>query len=66
MDGGTVKGWTGSTHFVVCADYKNEDGKDYVYIINPARNPTNPTGWYDISEKIDISGWVSMRIYYRK
>ena len=31
-----------------CADYKNENGTDYVYIINPARGVQNLTGWYPV------------------
>ena len=62
---GNVNGWANSTHFVVCADYKKENGIDYVYVINPNRNASKGTGWYKTSE-IDVAGWSTMRLYYKR
>ena len=62
---GNVNGWAVSTHFVVCADYKKENGIDYVYVINPNRNASKKTGWHKTSE-IDVTGWSTMRLYYKK
>lgn len=62
---GNVNGWAITNHYVVCADYKKENGTDSIYIVNPARGARNATGWYQISA-INVTGWKSMRVYYRK
>lgn len=62
---GNVNNWAVTTHYVACVDYKNENGTDYIYIINPNRSATNSTGWYK-TDYINVTGWENMRFYYKK
>lgn len=62
---GYVNNWAVTTHFVACVDYKNENGTDYIYIINPNRSAKNATGWYATSS-INVTGWQNMRFYCKK
>lgn len=55
--------WTSSTHYVIGADYKKENGQDYIYIVNP--NRYGPNGWVRIS-KITIGQWTQARIISQK
>ena len=55
--------WTSTSHYVICADYKNDGGKDYIYISNPNRDGIN--GWISV-DRIVISTLTQARTISQK
>ena len=52
LENGTDNYWTKKHHFLTLLDWREENGKQQVYVSNPGKNASHFNGWYDVDKVV--------------